>query len=263
MAQGPRTYSQRRSRPGAAVLVVVAAVFAAVSATTLRAWVFGEATAPSAASRSVANGEQAPTSRRQGLMAAAAGALASFAVEESSIQPADADVAERRIVLPDIDRKDKKRCKWRSSSMGQANAARSSLFDLRECNLAGTSAMGNDIAGVIADNADFSNVDFEDAVMSKAVIRNAKLDGANFKNAVADRVVFTNSSMRGALFTNAVLTGTDFNGADLEGADFTDSYISRFDIKPLCANPTMKGTNPTTGASTFESAGCDFQGIGR
>jgi len=191
---------------------------------------------------------------------AAAGAMAGLALEEKAVH---ADVAERRIVLPDIDRKAKNRCKWRSSSMGQANAARSSLFDLRECNLAGTSAAGNDIAGVIADDADLQNVNFEDTVLSKAIIRNAKLDNANFRNAVADRVVFTNSSLKGAVFANAVLTGTDFGGADLEGADFTDSYISRYDIKPLCANPTMKGTNPSTGASTFESAGCDFQGIGR
>jgi len=193
-------------------------------------------------------------------LAAAAGALSGLALEE---KPGFADVAERRIVLPDIDRKQKNRCKWRSSSMGQANAARSYLFDLRECNMAGSNAAGNDIAGVIADDADFQEVNFEDTVMSKAIIRNAKLDNANFKNAVADRVVFTNSSLKGAIFQNAVLTGTDFSGADLTGVDFTDSYISRYDIKPLCANPTMKGTNPTTGASTFESAGCDFQGIGR
>ena len=39
--------------------------------------------------------------------------------------------------LPPIDRADTNRCVLSSSSMGQANAARDKLYDLRECDLKG------------------------------------------------------------------------------------------------------------------------------
>ena len=51
--------------------------------------------------------------------------------------------------LPPIDRSDPNRCTLKSSAMGQSNAARDSLFDLRECNLAGADAQGYDLSGVI------------------------------------------------------------------------------------------------------------------
>lgn len=61
---------------------------------------------------------------------------------------------------------------------------------------------------------------------------------------------------QGAIFANAVLSGTSFNKADLTDADFTDSYMGEFDLKSLCRNPSLAGTNPVTGAPTKESAGC-------
>jgi uncharacterized protein YjbI with pentapeptide repeats len=62
--------------------------------------------------------------------------------------------------------------------------------------------------------------------------------------------------LNGAIFTNAVLTGTSFEGANVENADFTEAAIGGFDIKGLCRNPSLKGTNPTTGNDTKESVGC-------
>lgn len=44
---------------------------------------------------------------------------------------------EQQYKLPPIDRKDPNRCQLQSSSMGQANAARDKLYDLRECDLKG------------------------------------------------------------------------------------------------------------------------------
>ena len=52
--------------------------------------------------------------------------------------------------LPPIDRNDKNRCNLQSSSMGQANAARDKLYDLRECVLTGQDASGKDQSGMIA-----------------------------------------------------------------------------------------------------------------
>merc|ERR1719436_125977 len=95
---------------------------------------------------------------------------------------------------------------------------------------------------------DFSDVNFQNTIMSKAVIENANMEGTNFKN---------------ANFKNAILTGSTFVDANLEGADFTDAAIDQWGVRPLCQNPTMKGTNAKTGASTWESAGCDNQGLAR
>lgn len=178
-------------------------------------------------------------------------------------QPAQALGTDRRVALPPIKTWQKDRCKWISSKMGQANAQRDKLFDLRECKMAGTSAADKDIAGVIMNNGDFTDVSFENTVMSKALAYDAKFDNANFRNAVADRVTFVNASLKGAIFDNAVLTGSDFAGANLENTDFTDAKIDMFGIRPLCQNPTMKGTNPTTGVDTYESAGCFNQGLAR
>ena len=79
--------------------------------------------------------------------------------------------------LPPIDRNDKTRCTITSSTIGQANAGRDKLLDLRECNVAGQSAEGKDLSGMIALGADFSGMNFRDAQISKAFARNAKFVG--------------------------------------------------------------------------------------
>lgn len=72
--------------------------------------------------------------------------------------------------LPPIDLKDEHRCELVSSSIGQANAARDKLYDLRQCNLKGQSAQGKDLSGMIAADADFSTVSFKDAQISKSAL---------------------------------------------------------------------------------------------
>ena len=69
--------------------------------------------------------------------------------------------------LPPIDKTDINRCTLTSSSMGQANAARDKLYDLRECDLTKQSAANKDISGMLASNADFSGVNFKEAQISK------------------------------------------------------------------------------------------------
>lgn len=158
--------------------------------------------------------------------------------------------------LPPIDRKNPDRCTMTSSAMGQANAARNGLLDLRECDLKGKDAKGKDMSGLIGSDADFSGVNFVEVQISKAYMRNSKFLNCDFTNGVLDRVSFDNSDMKNSIFKNAVLSGTTFSGADLTNTDFTDAYLGPFDLKNLCANPTLKGKNPVTGEDTKESAGC-------
>jgi uncharacterized protein YjbI with pentapeptide repeats len=158
--------------------------------------------------------------------------------------------------FPPIDRANKNRCEFSSSAMGQANAARDSLYDLRECKMSGKSAAGFDISGALLANGDFSNADFKEAQLSKVYAPEANFDGADFSNGVIDRAFFKGASFKGTIFANAVLSSSSFDEANMENADFTDAYLGQFDQKRLCKNPTLKGENPKTGVPTRESAGC-------
>jgi uncharacterized protein YjbI with pentapeptide repeats len=170
--------------------------------------------------------------------------------------PSFADGSGRDFRLPPIDFADKNRCQFSSSAMGQANAARDKLYDLRQCSLPNSDASGYDLSGVIMSKTDVSNSKFAETYFSKGYLRDSNFDGSDFSNAIIDRANFGGSSLKGAIFTNAVLTGTSFENANIENADFTDAYLGDFDIRGLCKNPTLKGANPTTGADSRLSAGC-------
>lgn len=170
--------------------------------------------------------------------------------------PSLADGQTKDFKLPPIDYSDKSRCTLNSSKMGQANAARDKLYDLRACDLSGVKGNEFDLSGVIMTKTDVSGASFREAQFSKGYLRDSDFAGADFTNAIVDRASFKGSSLKGTIFQNAVLTATSFEGADVENADFTDAYIGDFDIRNLCKNPTLKGENPTTGADTRLSAQC-------
>lgn len=171
-------------------------------------------------------------------------------------QKALADGGTEKFKFPPIDTSKKDRCKFVSSAMGQANAARDTLYDLRECKMAGSDAATFDLSGALMEKGDFSKTNFKEAQLSKVYAPNAKFDGADFSNGVVDRAYFNGASFKGAIFNNAVLSGTTFENADLTDTDWSDAYLGQFDQKKLCKNPTLKGENPTTGNPTRESAGC-------
>lgn len=173
--------------------------------------------------------------------------------------PAFADGQTEKFKLPPVDMKDKNRCTLSSSSIGQANAARDKLYDLRQCNLSGQEAVGYDLSGVIMTKTDVSKVNFQDAYFSKGYLHDSNFNGADFSNAIVDRASFAGSTLRGAIFKNTVLTGTSFSDADVENADFTEAALGNFDLKNLCKNPTLKGENPVTGNDTRFSVGCGPQ----
>ena len=88
--------------------------------------------------------------------------------------PAYADGQTEKFKLPPVDLKDPNRCKLSSSSIGQANAARDKLYDLRQCDLSGQNAVGFDLSGVIMTKTDVSKVNFQDAFFSKGYLHGTK-----------------------------------------------------------------------------------------
>jgi len=183
--------------------------------------------------------------------------LAFTLAQLGDVPSASADGSTYFSKLPKVDHStDKERCIFTSSSMGQANAARDSLYDLRECTISGIKAEGVDISGAFLAGGDFSKTNFKEAQLSKVYAVGAKFDGADFTSAVLDRGQYRDASFRGTIFNNAVLSGASFEGADLTDADFTEAFIGDYEQKQLCKNPTLTGENPTTGAPTKESLGC-------
>ena len=77
-------------------------------------------------------------------------AIATFGVGLTiAVAPAMADGQTKDFKFPPIDKSDVNRCVLKGgSSMGQANAARDKLYDLRQCNLSGANAAGYDLSGV-------------------------------------------------------------------------------------------------------------------
>lgn len=174
----------------------------------------------------------------------------------TSLEPS---LAQEQFRLPPIDKSDPRRCQLVSSSIGQANAGRDKLFDLRECVLTGQTAEGKDLSGMIASDSDFSGINFKAAQISKSFAKNSKFIGCDFTNSVSDRVSFDGSDLSKSIFVNAVLSSSTFTDTNLQDTDFTDAYIGPFDLKTLCANPTLKGENPVTHRDTKDSAGCFSQ----
>ena len=103
---------------------------------------------------------------------------------------------------------------------------------------------------------DVSGADFKEAYFSKGFLRDSNFENADFSNAIVDRASFQGSSLKGALFTNSVLTGTSFEGANVENVDFSEAALGVYDVRNLCKNPTLTGSNPVTGVETRFSAGC-------
>lgn len=68
-------------------------------------------------------------------LAAASSLGAAVIVGGGNVIPVLADGGTTKFVLPPINKEEKGRCEFKSSAMGQANAARDKLYDLRECDM--------------------------------------------------------------------------------------------------------------------------------
>ena len=103
-------------------------------------------------------------------MNAALVSMVSLSIFSAGPLPAFADGQTEKFKLPPVDLSDKNRCKLSSSSIGQANAARDKLYDLRQCDLSGQEAIGFDLSGVIMTKTDVSKVNFQESFFSKGYL---------------------------------------------------------------------------------------------
>lgn len=101
---------------------------------------------------------------------------------------------------------------------------------------------------------DLSETDLRGAVFNTANLQNANLSGADLEDVVAFASRFDQADLSGAVLRNAMLMNSKFAGAQIEGADFTDAVLDLPQQKALCARAS--GTNPRTGADTYDSLGC-------
>lgn len=105
----------------------------------------------------------------------------------------------------------------------------------------GTNFAGSNLQGCRFYKSYLVNADFTGSDITGASLEGTSMDGASLKNVVA----------KGSYFSNSIL-----DTASVENADFSDAQFPPKVLPLLCDRPDMKGTNPTTGADTRESAMC-------
>jgi len=132
-------------------------------------------------------------------------------------------------------------------------------------NITGADLHGQDlhkssIAGAVARDADFADVDLHGTVLTLADLKGANLNGIDLTDTLADRVNFQRTDLRNAVLTNMIASGSSFAGAKIEGADFTFAILDSDDQLRLC--DIAEGVNPTTGISTRDSLECSSQSAG-
>ncbi|OEU08392.1 hypothetical protein FRACYDRAFT_144493, partial [Fragilariopsis cylindrus CCMP1102] len=102
---------------------------------------------------------------------------------------------------------------------------------------------------------------FQKSIFTGCRFQNAYLIDADFGSADLRGVSFERTNMENVVLTNAIASGAYFDqnlleAKSVENVDFTDAQIPDKILPVLCERPDMKGTNPTTGVDTRDSAMC-------
>ncbi len=129
--------------------------------------------------------------------------------------------------------------------------------DITGIDLHGEDLSKSSIAGAVAREANFSDVDLHGTVLTLSDLKGSNMQGVDLTDTLADRVNFQKTDLRNAILVNMIASGSSFAGANIEGADFTFAVLDSDDQLNLCK--VASGVNPTTGIATKESLECTDQ----
>jgi len=115
---------------------------------------------------------------------------------------------------------------------------------------------GKDFTQVLARNTNFAGSNLVGCRFPKAYLINANYEGADIRGVSFEGTNMENTNLKDAVASGAYFGATIVDAANVENADFTDAQFPPKTLALMCDRPDMKGTNPTTGVDTRESAMC-------
>lgn len=115
---------------------------------------------------------------------------------------------------------------------------------------------GKDFTQVLARNTNFSGSNLAGCRFPKAYLINANYEGADIRGVSFEGTNLENANLKNAVASGAYFGATIIDAASVENVDFTDAQFPPKTLALMCDRPDMKGTNPTTGVDTRDSAMC-------
>lgn len=129
-------------------------------------------------------------------------------------------------------------------------------LDISNQDFSNSNYKGKDFTQVLARNTNFSGSNFAGCRFPKAYLINANYEGADIRGVSFEGTNMENVNLKNAIASGAYFGATIIDAANVENADFSDAQFPPKTLALMCDRPDMKGTNPTTGVDTRESAMC-------
>jgi len=115
---------------------------------------------------------------------------------------------------------------------------------------------GKDFTQVLARNTNFAGSNLAGCRFPKAYLINANYEGADIRGVSFEGTNLESVNLKSAIASGAYFGETVLEVSSIENADFTDAQFPPKTLAQMCERPDMKGTNPTTGVDTRDSAMC-------